>query len=348
MEEKINICIMGNGFDLYHKLPTTFNDFIEINSSGVYVSAVKNSYQNHNDGKSSKQFDARRDWNNIEEYLACYNTSISREELPKIKQVLNGDFIDYLNGMIVDKINDIDRRVLDQNIIDVLKKQTLIINFNYTDTVRKYVLEDEYESKVFHIHGRLEDNDIIIGQGIASDLVQEVSMDPITTMTKSKEIKMRKNLYSYQYIPYEKYKEFRNEIEGGKKINLTIMGHSLGLTDSEELKRIINSADNITIHIHRKKEESAYMRKLKEIYKVDTSAVKIEFKCDLRNDNILFPVSSINLLGQEIKARGGIFTEMDLVNDIKTMGNTDVYKIKKIMLERYTQKKYKTPELKTL
>lgn len=341
----INVCIIGNGFDLYHKLPTTFSDFIKKRRNieknefryNVYYNEILSSYQRHNDALSNRPFKADTDWNNVEEYLAC--CSGKAIEYQKMKQTFISDFSKYLQENVIENINKINSKVLNKKIIEILNTQDIILNFNYTNTLNMYIDKNEYENKVFHIHGSLEEGELIIGHGISFDLISKVTNQNISFKSKDEERKLRNGLYKYQFDALENYEETISKIESGSRIKLTVIGHSLGITDTYELKKIIDVADVIDIYVYRKQEISVYKSQLRDIYGVNLKETEVNFFVELFDSNILFPYSSKEIIERELSSKRFAYTENDLIDKIANLnGINPTWEIENAVINHYTLK----------
>lgn len=175
----MKLYIFGNGFDLAHKLPTKFENFIDSNK--VY----KNKYKmfkeddwNHIENNIAKIILERKQ--EIEDYIEFLDVDeitsyiISSYGLDKYGHVAYHGYEEENIKELLHELQDITKLILDletdfkeylkTNIkyeIDVIEKylklnfeNSLIVSFNYTST-----LEKVYNIKnVQHIHGSIDDN----------------------------------------------------------------------------------------------------------------------------------------------------------------------------------------------
>lgn len=159
---KRNIYILGNGFDLHHKLPTSLPHFKNIiekkdtyghyNNFGVYwtdfeedlsnldVDYIASEYTEGPDYMSDRESDRDGVIWQMEERLS---------ELIQIRESALYEMVKSAVEVLEDKdiIND-----------SVFKDNDIVINFNYTPTV-----EILYDYTPFHIHGAYEDDNLIFG-----------------------------------------------------------------------------------------------------------------------------------------------------------------------------------------
>jgi len=117
--------------------------------------------------------------------------------------------------------------------------QTVILNFNYTDTLKRLYSDSLKLSSIIHIHGELDNktNPIVFGYA-ATDLESRALID-------------KKNNEYMRNIKKHLYKQAKNEAQlikhliVTKKIDVSILGHSCGLSDKLILSEILNH-DNVS------------------------------------------------------------------------------------------------------
>lgn len=161
------IVILGNGFDIWHSLPTSYWHFYD-----QYKDALEDHIHYFDDF-----FDIDMEWANFEESLGSFNQDSfhdnaayqpSLEEMADSPKSLYGfeDEISNKRDELVDDITNAFKKWI--NSVDVKKATQLIkipesfkfINFNYTTT-----LQDVYgitEDSILHIHGKVK-RDIVFG-----------------------------------------------------------------------------------------------------------------------------------------------------------------------------------------
>ena len=169
--------IIGNGFDIAHGISSKYELFY----SYLYVSCYP--FLNDLCGVYPQLSDNDKLWGEFEKELSCYYAPIevvddSLEQMKTLESYQEGDF-DYsiancfIEGPIKKRSEVTDRLkvyfnswIKQINISGCKSKckfgeKSVFLTFNYTRT-----LEDVYEikdNKICHIHGKVDDADLIIG-----------------------------------------------------------------------------------------------------------------------------------------------------------------------------------------
>lgn len=316
------IVIIGNGFDLAHKLETSYNDFIKY--------AIKESI-NHNDEIREELVDVgylMRDEQTYTFIMKNFNHLNSGANKPTsgklyfknkffrslLAKYFTSNWIDiesyyfkYL-GIILNGSNDIEKlnrefelikkhlkiflslqQENDKNIIDDFikkfsegkPKELLFLNFNYTNTLEKYLpkVSAFIESKIVYIHGKLnsKENPIIFGYG-----------DDTATLYNSlisKDNAYLRNLKRQQYnlaASYDALKKFLNKTSENE---VYIIGHSLGLSDKTLLKEILE-------HKHVNKIKLFYFKDIEGYRSMNDNLTRIINRETMNNKVINFPNSA--------------------------------------------------------
>jgi hypothetical protein len=206
------VVIIGNGFDLNIGLKTSYSDFIKGKEFQQLLNQ-ENSLAKHLNGIHSLQ-----NWIDIENELKTYSKRFANSNgnfFAEFKN-LSSALKEYLNAI---EIPDFDIEMPAIKVIKAIKKMpTLIIDFNYTNTISRisdFLNLDIYNehSHIHHmkIHGSLSDNDIIFGIEDKAD-------------TSPKHVFLKKSV-NKSFKPLD----FSKEILNSK--NFVVFGHSLGETD---------------------------------------------------------------------------------------------------------------------
>lgn len=124
----------------------------------------------------------------------------------------------------------------------------LILNFNYTNTIRIYdgLFPNTIEIRCLNIHGDLSNqNPMIFGYG------DEIE-DDYLAIEKLNNNEYLKNMKSFGYFHTENYKELIRFIKFGGKFQVHVLGHSLGLSDRLLLNTVFEceACESIEIHYH--------------------------------------------------------------------------------------------------
>ena len=162
--------IIGNGFDIAHKMPTGYGDFrrwlIDNNRIDV-IQELQNAYP-------KKINDDYLLWSDFEEALGEYDLESvinwSWESLYLTESSIGGQLFDdpyfFLNTQLPDIINEVFSRWILSIPIATTKsdyrivQDALYLTFNYTDTLEQ--LYQIPESNVLHIHGRASKGERLI------------------------------------------------------------------------------------------------------------------------------------------------------------------------------------------
>jgi hypothetical protein len=203
-----HVLVIGNGFDLNLGLKTGYCDFVRSEEFRTLV---------HADNKLCKYLDEQHELNNwidIENELKHYSNNIGNNnfkiEFRKLCLALTG----YLNRL---NIHDINNQSDAFKLLKDLKQQDfLILNFNYTQTVKKILLQEtrvpptEIKDRLIHMHGTADTSEIIFG-------VEDSANVRHTFLKKSCNANYQGN-------------DYKNILLGASIISF--FGHSLGETDS--------------------------------------------------------------------------------------------------------------------
>lgn len=126
---------------------------------------------------------------------------------------------------------------------DHVPEKVLLLNFNYTDTAKKY-LDTSEKISINHIHGQLDstNNPMIFGFG-----------DELDDEYKKFELDATKQIFKYiKSFWYFKTSNYHNLIRfiQSDKFQVCIMGHSCGLSDRTMLNMIFEHQNCISIKIY--------------------------------------------------------------------------------------------------
>lgn len=120
--------------------------------------------------------------------------------------------------------------------------QTLLLNFNYTSTVKRLYITDIYE--VINIHGQLNNrrNPIIFGYGDELD-------DDYKRIEKLQDNDFLENIKSVRYHETGNYRQLLGFIESGLYQVIT-MGHSCGNSDRTLLNTLFEHPNCISVKVY--------------------------------------------------------------------------------------------------
>ncbi len=128
-------------------------------------------------------------------------------------------------------------------------KETLILNFNYTDTIEMYVTDNgrlEPDIRLNYIHGKLDakDNPIIFGFGDEIDKRYSEIEDEAA-------YGYFEHIKSFWYLRTSNYRDLVRFVDG-EKYQIVILGHSCGLSDRTMLHMLLehDNCKSIKLYYH--------------------------------------------------------------------------------------------------
>ncbi|MGX9416573.1 bacteriophage abortive infection AbiH family protein [Vibrio sp. WJH972] len=163
-----HLFIIGNGFDLWHKIPTSYQDFYKQHSG--YLDQIEHYFSS---GLQKEDL-----WSDFENVLGQFDVSIliaennfidfSGDDFPT-KQMygledavenFSHDTVQYITSSFTEWINGINLTSSGQKI--TFPEATQFISFNYTSTLQQ--IYEIPEENVYHIHGSVrQTNSLIFG-----------------------------------------------------------------------------------------------------------------------------------------------------------------------------------------
>lgn len=240
------LVIIGNGFDLWHRLPTKYSDFRDL-----YESPLEDFWRFfpdlHNDSDWScfeealGSFDANRFYMDVTprpslSQLSKYPSILfgyeddAFESVRELIQKIKGSFQSWIYSIETDKVEGL-RKIIE------LPLSYHFINFNYTSTLQKvYQIP---KNNVFHIHGNIWKNIIFGHNGQSlSHLVEHESHDPWFDEARER----ISSIYGAFHKPVEEILE-RSQSQLNSYGNITrimVIGHSISDIDKLYFQFILN------------------------------------------------------------------------------------------------------------
>lgn len=265
-----NLLIIGNGFDLAHNMKTSYNHFMErfinllctekklskyifdkmdIENYPELLTHIKNNRFNPTDfvnrfvGVLLVDM-TLKNWSDIESNYFNELRSHSYYDFPEILN-FHFDFVrknlgDYLCTQGEDtKAIESYREMF--NLID--SKDTIILNFNYTNTLKNLYSTEIKESRIIHIHGELSNpkNPIIFGYAANDEESRE--------LIENGNNEYMRNIKKHLYKRTDNERRLTYYLKGTPEINVTILGHSCGLSDKLILNQILNDKNVKSINV---------------------------------------------------------------------------------------------------
>ena len=237
--------ILGNGFDLNLGLKTSYADFL---NSAEFEGITNNSLKDHLIEANDIQ-----GWVDVEAELKEYAEGYYQDEEMKIVDGLLDEYLELKNnlstylGKCSDNLNYQDdnfsvkflQYIFSGN--NAFHKPT-IFNFNYTDSVEKYIRPPQYKQLIY-MHGTLKNDDINFGIGDRTENLERGH----TFLKKSHAMN-----YSSSFNNF-----FGRDQRSGDIVQVYIFGHSLGESDNDYFKNFFRSPwlDRITLTLINKGEK---------------------------------------------------------------------------------------------
>lgn len=168
--------------------------------------------------------------------------SISRDQTINVPKNLNNDLVflknklsTYLSSLTSTKDNSIFQFVREN--INPYPHIT-VIDFNYTETIKKYLHQDE-SIKIINIHGTLKEKNEVFGYGNDKD-------SKYIELKNYEDDEYLEHFKTVNYVMDDKYSELLGYIPKSNNFNgdfdVQVIGHSLGTTDKTLLKEVFDNS----------------------------------------------------------------------------------------------------------
>lgn len=252
-----NIIIIGNGFDLSHKLKTDYSSFVRdilSRDDGVpelylcpfpedtyFDKSIKiKGYNEYFYFKNSLfgsfcQEVIDGNWADLEQFyfdllLKTDDINNLNKEFSQIKNHLES----YLKKINTD-IEALSSYSTFFNLFGSGSQDNLIVNFNYTDTLEKLYESNLSNTHVVNIHGALFDDESPIIFGYSADKVQ------VGSLLDKNDNEYLRNIKKYKYKQNYHSRILVHFLEKSKWTNVYIIGHSCSISDKDVLQSIFNN-----------------------------------------------------------------------------------------------------------
>ncbi|WP_430426450.1 AbiH family protein [Maribacter litoralis] len=236
-----NLILIGNGFDLAHNLKTSYEDFkkylqVKVRNDDLKTPLIRSMLNDNIDKWSdieSTYFDILINFNNREFLQQNYSGNIFGYSTPK---EFNDDF-DNIKKYLSIYLQETEKQfqpIKNYNKFFELfdNKDAVVVNFNYTNTVKKYLEGKSIE--LIHMHGELgnDENPIIFGFAANHE-------ESKTLLTENDNNYVR-NIKKFNYL-FTNNENTLNKHLKSEEFNVFILGHSCGISDGLILSQIFNS-----------------------------------------------------------------------------------------------------------
>lgn len=247
--------IIGNGFDLFHGLPTRTSDFCDILSNQIIPGEFENAYEVfYNYGVDWGKFEnslSNIDPEVIEEGIVDYPDYLSDYESDREGVIFNTK--EYLNSLSTAINNSLLQLAKTANVMLYknkihkkirnikIGKDDYIVSFNYTSTLEALYCVDE--SKIIHIHGNASKGEMLVF-GYKDDINTKRYNKLINTDSDDRDYYIDEQRFSIvdfcrswkKSIRLKELKVFLDKI--GVIDEVFVLGHSMSDVDREYMELI--------------------------------------------------------------------------------------------------------------
>ena len=123
-------------------------------------------------------------------------------------------------------------------------RNSIVLNFNYTDTIKKLYGKETMEADIFHIHGELENLENPIIFGYAANEAEN------TLLVNKNYNEYVRNIKKFAYNRTNNKSKLKNYLNKQERIYVHILGHSFRISDSLILEEILNHKNIKSIQIY--------------------------------------------------------------------------------------------------
>lgn len=269
--------IIGNGFDLHHYLPTEWKDFHK------HIQENDNDLENNFEDYFSLEMDDKNLWSNFEKDLETFNWKVFFDDNCNVQ--IDDDFrlsflysieddldeqsnhlIESIKGAFESWIKNIDFEYVEKKC--PIEEDSFFISFNYT-----LLLENVYQiqkDKILHIHGDIENNQIVFGHNKIIEEEPEIDKNGDSNRTPFSDSES-----ASKYPFYAFYKPVENIIEENKNLfeqlgdvkKIIVLGHSLTEIDLPYFEEILKHTSNAKwkVSFYKEREEKHHFNTLQNI-----------------------------------------------------------------------------------
>lgn len=247
--EAKTLYVIGNGFDLFHGIPSSYSHFyhwLKAKGKNDFVSKMESFFPSIINGELLL-------WKDFEGALGKYDRNkIFNDATEKLDRKLDEETKYAANKLLNPVISQIvplikewaewvcENRLSTINSKISLPKESLFISFNYTLTLEKiYSIPPE---RVCHIHNSIEDDTIIVGHKnpMKIDEIGDEGKGWYEESSHKSIVETMNTMVKETYKNYTKHKDFFEKIKGIDRI--VILGHSMSDIDDDYFAYIRGAA----------------------------------------------------------------------------------------------------------
>lgn len=274
-----NLYVIGNGFDRFHGLPTSYGDFF------IFVSQNNSELLKRLESNFNLRYDEKGRWSDFETDLGTFDYEMYYEDnyhldlnddgfRPSFAFCLEDDISESTNKLVEDIqntfhewLNEIDIQGAERKQFD-FQSDDLFLSFNYTT-----VLEDIYEidaTQLLQIHGSLNKSELILGHNVLLESELEIDENGDSNRTiLTDSINASKLPLAAFYKPVDEIissnSSFFCDLSDIDKI--IVLGHSLNIIDLPYFKEIYRNAMSASwfVSYREDEEKQKHIKVLEEI-----------------------------------------------------------------------------------
>lgn len=237
--ETHTLYIIGNGFDLYHGLQSTYRDFacwLYCKRDKDFVLQMENIF--------SKLGDPNILWSNLEQKMNDYDVRDLYQRLHQPTKTL-WDLEDWKLTAKPVKSTIVKLRPLMKEWAQTLKchfdkpllplsKESLYLTFNYTKT-----LEDVYhipDEQICHIHGHVDSDEVIVGHNKKLNALNHYAERDEEEVVERELIEVMNGIDKNISIQIKKNQSFFDRLQDVSRV--VVLGHSLNDIDREYFNQV--------------------------------------------------------------------------------------------------------------
>ncbi|MTJ02659.1 bacteriophage abortive infection AbiH family protein [Idiomarina piscisalsi] len=250
----MNLYIIGNGFDLWHCLPTGYDSFYKFGKETLdelenfYDVGVSHIGPWHDFENTLGQFNCD-DFFDSNNHIDVISDSFRPSFLYSLEDDLSEQsevHVEAIKDLFCTWVEGIDISGVNKKL--EFSEDDIFINFNYTSTLE--IAYGVSEHRILHVHGRAgHSSDLIFGHGVV--LRQEPELDEYGDSTRTM-FTDAKNASMYPLYAFKKPVE--NVLEKNQRFfdslsdisNVIVIGHSLNSIDLPYFKRVVQVVGTVS------------------------------------------------------------------------------------------------------
>ena len=238
--ETKTLYVIGNGFDLFHDIPSSYSHFYHwLKAKGMndFIAKMESFFPSIINGEFLL-------WKDFESALGKYDRErIFNDATVKLDRKLDEEtkyaankLLDPVILQIVPLIKEWAEWICDYKLSSInpkmlLPKESWFISFNYTMTLEKiYHIPPE---RICHIHDSIKDNEIVVGHNnpMKIDEIGNEGREWYEESSHKSIVESMNKMVKNTYKIYTKHKDFFDKIKGIERI--VILGHSMSDIDAD-------------------------------------------------------------------------------------------------------------------